>query len=237
MKIAFLCSAALLSGIGLAGDADAQVTVTPTAPGYTGSTTDLFDARHGATVTSSTPTVDGGGVTGVGFPAINAIGGQESFSDQTIFRDGSDATESFTFMTSAPITIGGVALLLAEDGDSTTRGFQAVSLFGSADGTNFTQLFTQALGTASYAASYGSNSITVNAAFAPVSAQYFRFDGTPFAASSFNGGRIIELDAVVGTITPSVPEPATWGLMLVGFGAMGYAMRRRAKVRTNVRFA
>ena len=34
-----------------------------------------------------------------------------------------------------------------------------------------------------------------------------------------------------------VPEPATWCMMLVGFGAMGYAMRRRAKVRTNLSFA
>ena len=40
-----------------------------------------------------------------------------------------------------------------------------------------------------------------------------------------------------GAVGGAVPEPATWGLMLVGFGAMGYAMRRRAMVRTNVSFA
>lgn len=28
------------------------------------------------------------------------------------------------------------------------------------------------------------------------------------------------------TITSSVPEPATWGMMLLGFGAIGFAMRR-----------
>jgi hypothetical protein len=33
----------------------------------------------------------------------------------------------------------------------------------------------------------------------------------------------------------SVPEPATWGMIVVGFGAMGAAMRRRQ--RTNVTFA
>lgn len=33
-----------------------------------------------------------------------------------------------------------------------------------------------------------------------------------------------------------VPEPATWGLMILGFGAIGGAMRRRA-VRASVRFA
>lgn len=34
----------------------------------------------------------------------------------------------------------------------------------------------------------------------------------------------------------AVPEPATWGLMIVGFGMMGVAVRRR-NVRTSVRFA
>ena len=36
-----------------------------------------------------------------------------------------------------------------------------------------------------------------------------------------------------GSITirqaPSVPEPATWAMMLLGFGAVGFAMRRRQK--------
>lgn len=34
---------------------------------------------------------------------------------------------------------------------------------------------------------------------------------------------------------PSVPEPATWAMTLIGFGAMGAAMRRRPRV--NVAFA
>ena len=36
-------------------------------------------------------------------------------------------------------------------------------------------------------------------------------------------------------VTPGVPEPATWALMLMGFGSVGYAMR--AKRRTAVSFA
>lgn len=34
---------------------------------------------------------------------------------------------------------------------------------------------------------------------------------------------------------PPIPEPASWGLMLAGFGTVGYAMRRRR--RTTVNFA
>jgi len=29
------------------------------------------------------------------------------------------------------------------------------------------------------------------------------------------------------TVTPAVPEPATWAMMLLGFGSVGFAMRRR----------
>jgi hypothetical protein len=32
-----------------------------------------------------------------------------------------------------------------------------------------------------------------------------------------------------GTFTPAVPEPATWALMLLGFGGIGMAMRRRRR--------
>jgi hypothetical protein len=30
-------------------------------------------------------------------------------------------------------------------------------------------------------------------------------------------------------VTPNVPEPATWAMMLVGFGGIGFAMRRNRK--------
>ena len=35
----------------------------------------------------------------------------------------------------------------------------------------------------------------------------------------------------------AVPEPATWAMMLFGFGGFGYAMRRGKKVGTRIRFA
>lgn len=42
-------------------------------------------------------------------------------------------------------------------------------------------------------------------------------------SSKFPGGEIR------GQLIAAVPEPATWGMMLLGFGAMGAAMRRRQK--------
>ncbi|WP_240047647.1 PEPxxWA-CTERM sorting domain-containing protein [Sphingomonas panacisoli] len=41
----------------------------------------------------------------------------------------------------------------------------------------------------------------------------------------------------VSRATGAVPEPATWAMMLVGFGAVGGALRRRSKVATTVRYA
>ena len=43
-----------------------------------------------------------------------------------------------------------------------------------------------------------------------------------------------------GAVTPppsGVPEPATWAMMMIGFGAMGAALRRRQKVSARIRFA
>jgi hypothetical protein len=41
------------------------------------------------------------------------------------------------------------------------------------------------------------------------------------------------------TATPGVPEPSTWAMMLIGFGAVGFAMRRRRNEgkTARVRFA
>ena len=52
-----------------------------------------------------------------------------------------------------------------------------------------------------------------------------------------DGGLINVGSGPVVTPPGAVPEPATWAMMLAGFGAMGFAMRRRGKVSTAVRFA
>jgi hypothetical protein len=43
--------------------------------------------------------------------------------------------------------------------------------------------------------------------------------------SSIGGAYGAALDAV--SVSDAVPEPATWALMILGFGAIGGAMRRR----------
>lgn len=51
------------------------------------------------------------------------------------------------------------------------------------------------------------------------------------------GGTSANIDNIVATVA-AVPEPATWAMMLIGFGAVGAAMRsQRRRVRTSVSFA
>ena len=43
--------------------------------------------------------------------------------------------------------------------------------------------------------------------------------------------------ATVDLAVGAAPEPSTWAMMILGFGAAGYAMRRRRKIATRVRYA
>lgn len=53
------------------------------------------------------------------------------------------------------------------------------------------------------------------------------YSTTAFSKVSFNStSAAFELDNVKLS-TSAVPEPATWGMMILGFGAVGFAMRRR----------
>ncbi len=52
------------------------------------------------------------------------------------------------------------------------------------------------------------------------------------AYSGTTGGLVTTFSLAGG-----VPEPATWALMILGFGAVGGAMRRRQAVTAKVRFA
>jgi hypothetical protein len=56
---------------------------------------------------------------------------------------------------------------------------------------------------------------------------FVRFQGVGTTDQNFTG---------VGAprITSAVPEPTTWAMMLVGFGAVGYSMRRRPAVKTQL---
>ena len=59
----------------------------------------------------------------------------------------------------------------------------------------------------------------------------YSFDVTTQCASGCPAGFAIRLDSAP-SIGPGVPEPASWALMIAGFGLAGAAMRRRRAVAT-----
>lgn len=46
-----------------------------------------------------------------------------------------------------------------------------------------------------------------------------------YSATLTSGGHSLTAYAQIGSGAPAVPEPASWAMMLIGFGALGFAMR------------
>jgi hypothetical protein len=92
------------------------------------------------------------------------------------------------------------------------------STWGIAGGQQYNENYKLDLGAPGYGAPGGTNSaISAYVDDNAIGAQYTNY--------------VFRVDAIGG----AVPEPATWGLMLAGFGIVGGAMRRRQ--RTSVSFA
>jgi len=54
---------------------------------------------------------------------------------------------------------------------------------------------------------------------------------TLVVSGTVTGGSATYSGNVAFRAAPAVPEPGTWALMILGFGVVGYAMRRRTSVR------
>ena len=125
-------------------------------------------------------------------------------------------TNGFSFVYSDPFTLG-----------------TTVNVYSGLNGTG-TLLASSALaltptGTCNAAIAQG-------AQYCPFVAASVGFSG--IARSVVFGGTVNQQvfdDFTFGSVVVggAVPEPATWGMMVLGFGAMGYAMRRRRSVKVS----
>ncbi len=121
------------------------------------------------------------------------------------------------------------------------------SAFSTLAGRTYTVAFDYgALGTGSEGLTfsvggtdYVVNPVANNDLFSAFTSTSFSFvgNGLPVSLSITSAG-LNNVDAILDNVSVSlsaVPEPATWALMILGFGATGFAMRRRT--RTTVAYA
>lgn len=120
-----------------------------------------------------------------------------------------DPTESFTFTFAAPITSFGANFFSLNNGSPLRT---SITVNGQTFGPTAEPTF---LGFVSMSAF---TTLTFSVAANAGTNDEFGLDNVRFA-------------------TAGVPEPATWAMMVFGFGAMGGALRRRPTVPTRIRFA
>lgn len=117
------------------------------------------------------------------------------------------------------------------EGDVTITDFSAifgnnVNNYGTALATFNGSLFNVIAGS-------GSNSINITFDISPVvrsgTAFNTNYNATLSGSSvgAFGSATITGGTGILRGVSPAVPEPGTWALMLLGFGAIGVSMRRR----------
>lgn len=122
-------------------------------------------------------------------------------------------TDTYTFVVPTPGRVGASAVTLTFDGSLT-----------------FTSVLLNNVALQITALRDSQNNIVSYAATSP-------FGGLLSGANPQRLSVAGNLTGAVGTYTGNVrfenavPEPATWALMILGFGVVGYAMRRRPSVR------
>lgn len=219
MNILKLALATTALAFGLAGTANATITVAI----HTGS----------ATYVGPTPTYDFDtpGTTPVVSPSASIVN-NNNLHAQPLGSTGS-------YFSAGPSTSNPSTIFLNGLGDIFTLSF----IWGSIDDYN-TLVFTDSAGTALVGPQYTFTGSEI-AAMIPAIANGNQTanDTNPIVTFSFSGGdqslvrgmqlystrNAFELDNIA---VNAVPEPATWAMMLFGFGAVGFGMRRRNARKT-----
>ena len=103
--------------------------------------------------------------------------------------------------------------------------FTGAEILGTIGGANATVF--------AFAPSFGSVSYTSTFAPIPPGLSYFFLQKTGIVPlpSATPGMALDDFDPAVSGAFGIVPEPGTWALMIVGFGLVGTALRRRERVR------
>lgn len=202
------------AAVAMASPASATITVTYLDCGggsscITGTTNVNLDSFFGNTAT--------GHLNGV---AVNFV----STTDDLIAGQGQ-----------ASIASGGADVLINNLTFSVGTGFFTTAEFNLTDQPRNATLIITTAGGASQAFAIdgnGSNRFGIQ-----VTSTDLITSATLDSALGFGTFSQLRLGGLVAGQTGAVPEPATWAMMLLGFGGMGVALRRRRKAATLAQFA
>jgi hypothetical protein len=174
----------------------------------------MFSAAVAAlALTLSAPAAAAIVVTDYSFTA-NTVGGLPTAQSGTFSVAYNDANPSAPFtLTGLNLTIGSTLFTTAN-----TWVLQSPGGFNIAGGFQF-QGFSVLEGTDDFTLSF----VTSGGQLVP----YF-FESTRAGLTGI-GSSDVAHGLAVTQLTGAVPEPATWAMMILGFGGIGFAMRRRRK--------
>lgn len=132
---------------------------------------------------------------------------------ETILNYGAGFTTGFSFVYAQPNTQGG-----------------EVRVYDGADGTG------SLLGSISLGLTASTCGDEYGAAYCPFEAVGVAFGGTAKSIVFAGVANFVVFDDITfGSVNPGnpgVPEPATWAMMILGFGLVGYSARRRSNRKT-----
>lgn len=180
-------------------------------------------------------------IVGLFNPVVNLGANPNTFTASTGLTFEISGTGGFSGVSGLLGTMNGVLDFSSTEGATIDQSIANFFTFNDGTGHNF-QFSVDSVTTTTWSNNPGvSSSFTLYLLGSTIDA-FKGYDATPTSLTlSFNstGGSAYAASATLAVPPapiPSVPEPATWAMTLVGFGAMGAAMRRRQRV-TGVSFA
>jgi hypothetical protein len=167
-------------------------------------------------------------------PAVNLGAGTYTVSNALTFE--TSGTGGFAAVAGGLGVMNGVLTFSSTVGATLADSVSNFFAFNDGLGGSY-QFSVDSVTTLAYSSSPAAKAVTLYLLGSTLDS-FLGLDATPTSLTlSFNStsGSPYSASATLAVPpAPMVPEPATWGMMLVGFGAMGAMMRRR---KTSVSFA
>ena len=191
--------------------------------GNPGATIDVFNTATRGTLLASSST-SGTALTFAGtFNSavyLNTLGTLDFYYQ--VVRTGAGTTASNEIQSFTVQAFNGFSINALRDGAFNAAGFLTANNPGT-----FTSVGTRSFSGQVAGVNFGANNLvgTENS-----TTYIFRTNATAFTSGTFG---VIDGSTLQGaTFAPTVPEPATWAMMLGGFGLLGGAVRRSRRATT-----